>query len=73
MAVGFAKRRFGLQQFSADQTFDHDLGFRRDPEINRPRRSLLNKPAYNYRGVEMLDLIETSRGCRFKCYPCQVP
>ncbi len=38
-----------------------------------PRRDLLNKPLYNYRGVEMLDLIETSRGCRFGCYPCQVP
>ena len=42
-------------------------------EISNPRRSLLDKPLYNYRGVEMLDLIETSRGCRFKCYPCQVP
>jgi radical SAM superfamily enzyme YgiQ (UPF0313 family) len=42
-------------------------------EMGRARRSLLNKPLYNYRGVEMLDLIETSRGCRFGCYPCQVP
>lgn len=41
--------------------------------IAQPDRSLLNKPLYNYRGVEMLDLIETSRGCRFACYPCQVP
>lgn len=42
-------------------------------EIATPRRSMLNKPLYNYRGMEMLDLIETSRGCRFGCYPCQVP
>ena len=42
-------------------------------EIASPRRDLLNKPLYNYRGVEMLDLIETTRGCRFGCYPCQVP
>ncbi len=41
--------------------------------IARPDRSLLNEPLYNYRGVQMLSLIETSRGCKFGCYPCQVP
>ena len=50
-----------------------DARFVESDEIGTPRRSLLDKPKYNYRGVEMLDLIETSRGCRFKCYPCQVP
>ena len=42
-------------------------------EIPRARRDLLNPDHYTYRGVRMMDLIETSRGCRFGCFPCQVP
>jgi radical SAM superfamily enzyme YgiQ (UPF0313 family) len=38
-----------------------------------PRRDLLDKARhYNYRGWEMVDLVQTSRGCRFNCYPCSV-
>lgn len=37
------------------------------------RRDLLDHAKYTYRGVRMMDLIETSRGCRFACMPCQVP
>jgi radical SAM superfamily enzyme YgiQ (UPF0313 family) len=53
--------------------YSRSNGYVPGAEIGSPRRKLLNKPAYNYRGVEMLDLIETSRGCKFACYPCQVP
>lgn len=36
------------------------------------RRDILNKDLYNYRGVQMVDLVHASRGCRFHCYPCAV-
>ena len=40
--------------------------------VGPARRSILNKPKYTYRGVQMVDLIHASRGCRFNCYPCSV-
>lgn len=48
-------------------------GFVPGPRIAAPRRDLLKRDAYTYRGVRMMDLVETSRGCRFGCFPCQVP
>lgn len=48
-------------------------GFVPGPEMAAPRRDLLRRDAYTYRGVRMMDLVETSRGCRFGCFPCQVP
>jgi len=38
--------------------------------IGTARREILSHDLYNYRGVQMLDLIHASRGCRFNCYPC---
>ncbi len=38
--------------------------------IGTARREILDRPLYNYRGVQMLDLVHASRGCRFDCYPC---
>jgi radical SAM superfamily enzyme YgiQ (UPF0313 family) len=38
--------------------------------IGPARRDLLNRGAYNYRGVQMVDLVHASRGCRFNCFPC---
>ncbi len=35
-------------------------------------RGILNRELYNYRGVQMVDLVHASRGCRFNCYPCCV-
>jgi len=47
------------------------------PDINNlpnPRRDLHDKKRlYTYKGWELVDLVETSRGCRFDCYPCCVP
>ena len=40
--------------------------------VNTARREILNKDLYNYRGVQMLDLVHASRGCRFNCFPCCV-
>jgi radical SAM superfamily enzyme YgiQ (UPF0313 family) len=38
--------------------------------IGTARREILDRDLYNYRGVQMLDLVHASRGCRFDCYPC---
>ena len=38
--------------------------------IGTARRDILDRKLYNYRGVQMLDLVHASRGCRFDCYPC---
>ena len=45
------------------------------PDINTvgtARREILNRDLYNYRGVQMFDLVHASRGCKFNCYPCSV-
>jgi len=47
------------------------------PDINKipnPRRDLHDKKKhYTHKGWELVDLVQTSRGCRFNCYPCCVP
>jgi radical SAM superfamily enzyme YgiQ (UPF0313 family) len=40
--------------------------------IGTARREILDRSLYNYRGVQMLDLIHASRGCKFNCFPCCV-
>ncbi len=40
--------------------------------IGAARRDILKKDLYNYRGIQMVDLVHASRGCRFHCYPCAV-
>jgi radical SAM superfamily enzyme YgiQ (UPF0313 family) len=46
------------------------------PDIERlpnPRRDLVRKKElYAHKGWELADLVQTSRGCRFKCPPCCV-
>lgn len=57
-----------------------ELKARYDFMDNRPdialvgpaRRDILNRELYNYKGVQMVDLVHASRGCRFNCYPCAV-
>ncbi|WP_028573478.1 B12-binding domain-containing radical SAM protein [Desulfonatronum lacustre] len=36
------------------------------------RRGILKRDLYNYRGVQMVDLLHASRGCKFNCMPCCV-
>ena len=51
--------------------FLHDFP---DTSIIQPaRRDILNRDLYNYRGLQMVDLVHASRGCRFKCFPCCTP
>jgi radical SAM superfamily enzyme YgiQ (UPF0313 family) len=38
--------------------------------VGTARRDILTRDLYNYRGVQMLDLVHASRGCKFNCAPC---
>jgi len=38
--------------------------------VGTARRDILNHDFYNFRGVQMVDLIHMSRGCKFNCFPC---
>lgn len=40
--------------------------------VGTARRDILRRELYNYRGVQMVDLVHASRGCRYNCYPCCV-
>ncbi len=40
--------------------------------VGPARRDILNRSLYNHKGVQMVDLVHASRGCRFNCYPCAV-
>ena len=39
-------------------------------DVGTAKREILNRDLYNYRGIQMLDLVHASRGCRFNCFPC---
>jgi len=40
--------------------------------VGTARREILDRSLYNYKGVQMVDLVHASRGCRYHCYPCCV-
>lgn len=40
--------------------------------VGTARRDILRRDLYNYKGIQMVDLVHASRGCRFNCYPCCV-
>ena len=40
--------------------------------VGTARRNILKRELYNYKGIQMFDLVHASRGCRFHCYPCAV-
>ncbi|TFH40029.1 MAG: radical SAM protein [Chrysiogenales bacterium] len=40
--------------------------------VGPARRGIYNRELYYYKGVQMVDLVHASRGCRFNCYPCAV-
>ncbi|GAB6907703.1 Radical SAM domain protein [Desulfosarcina cetonica] len=41
-------------------------------DVGPARRDILKRELYNYKGVQMVDLVHASRGCRYHCYPCAV-
>jgi radical SAM superfamily enzyme YgiQ (UPF0313 family) len=65
-----------LQDFAAGrlQKVYNFLGDFPDTALIGPaRRDILKRELYNYRGVQMVDLVHASRGCRFNCFPCCTP
>ncbi len=73
--LGEAEGRFGrvIDDFR-DGQLQPVYDFMDDPPptewIGPARRDLLHRDLYNYRGVQMVDLVHASRGCRFNCFPC---
>jgi radical SAM superfamily enzyme YgiQ (UPF0313 family) len=76
--LGEAEGRMGavIEDFKAGKlkpVYDY---LRNPPDIalvGPARRDILNRERYNFRGVQMVDLIHASRGCRFNCFPCCTP
>ena len=54
------------------QCYDYIPAFPAIASVGPARRSLLTRDKYYYKGVQMVDLVHASRGCRFNCYPCCV-
>ena len=76
--IGEAEGR--MEQVFADfkngklqKVYDYYQNFPPIESVGTARRSILNRDLYNYRGVQMVDLIHASRGCRFNCFPCCTP
>jgi radical SAM superfamily enzyme YgiQ (UPF0313 family) len=75
--LGEAEGRIGqvLSDFKQGQLkkiYDHRFDY---PDLNLvgpARRDILKRELYNFRGVQMVDLVHASRGCRFDCFPCCV-
>ncbi len=40
--------------------------------VGPAKRSIYKRDLYYHRGVQMVDLVHASRGCKFNCYPCAV-
>lgn len=55
------------------KVYDYHLEFPDTALISNARRDILNRALYNFRGVQMVDLVHASRGCRFNCFPCCTP
>jgi radical SAM superfamily enzyme YgiQ (UPF0313 family) len=64
-----------IEDFKAGQ-MKRKYDFLDDPPevrlVGTARRDILRREFYNYRGVQMFDLIHASRGCKFDCFPCCV-
>ena len=73
--LGEAEGRFPgvLEDFKAGRLKKKYDYMGEHPDMNlvgTARREILDRQLYNYRGVQMLDLVHASRGCRFDCFPC---
>ncbi|MFH1147760.1 MAG: cobalamin-dependent protein [Pseudomonadota bacterium] len=55
------------------KVYDYLRDYPDTSRIGPARRSILKRDLYSYRGVQMVDLIHASRGCRFNCFPCCTP
>ena len=73
--LGEVEGRFGgvLEDFRAGKmkrVYDYMNDFPDTALVGTARRSILKRELYNYRGMQMLDLVHASRGCKFNCFPC---
>jgi len=59
-----------LKAGSLKSVYDFMRDFPAIEDIGPARRSILNRERYNFRGMQMVDLVHASRGCRYGCYPC---
>jgi len=76
--LGEAEGRFGqiladLNNGNLQKVYDYKNNFPDIKLVGPARRDILNRELYNCRGVQMVDLIHASRGCRFNCFPCCTP
>lgn len=72
-AEGRMERVFSdFQNGKLQKIYDYMQDFPAIESVGTARRSILKRENYNYRGVQMVDLVHASRGCRFNCYPCAV-
>jgi radical SAM superfamily enzyme YgiQ (UPF0313 family) len=73
--LGEAEGRFAgvVEDFQAGKLkklYDYMRDYPDTNLIGTARRDILARDLYNYRGVQMLDLVHASRGCKFDCFPC---
>lgn len=52
------------------KVYDYMNDFPETRLVHTAKRDILNRDLYNYRGIQMLDLVHASRGCKFNCFPC---
>jgi radical SAM superfamily enzyme YgiQ (UPF0313 family) len=76
--LGEAEGRFGtviedFKQGRLKKVYNFLNDFPDTSLIGPARRSILDRELYNFRGVQMVDLVHASRGCRFNCFPCCTP
>jgi len=75
--LGEAEGRIGrvlsdLEAGRLKKTYDHLADPPPIEMVGNARRDILKRDLYNYRGIQMVDLVHASRGCRYNCYPCCV-
>jgi radical SAM superfamily enzyme YgiQ (UPF0313 family) len=76
--LGEAEGRFGqvlqdLKNKRLKKVYDYQWNFPDMNVVGPARRNILDRVRYNYRGVQMVDLIHASRGCRYNCFCCCTP
>lgn len=62
-----------FQNSSLKKVYNYLQDFPDTSLIGPARRDILKREFYNYRGVQMVDLVHASRGCKFNCFPCCTP
>jgi radical SAM superfamily enzyme YgiQ (UPF0313 family) len=61
-----------LRQGRLKKVYNHMADLPPIETVGTARRDILKRENYNYKGVQMVDLVHASRGCRYNCYPCAV-